>query len=147
MKGKFSVLSVNISEEKGEKKKPVEGIELRPGHGLVGDAHAGDWHRQVSLLADEDIETMRGRGVALHPGDFAENITTRGVPLASLPVGTRLRIGSAVLQVTQIGKECHHGCAIRKAVGDCVMPRMGIFCEVVEGGRVSRDDIGYYGIG
>ena len=142
----FTVLSVNVSRKKGERKTPVPGAELRRQHGLVGDAHAGPWHRQVSLLADEDIETMRGRGVELSPGDFAENITTRGAPLATLPVGTRLQIGPTVLEVTQIGKECHTGCAIREQVGDCVMPRKGIFCAVIEGGTISCEDTCHYSL-
>jgi len=112
---------------------------LKENHGIVGDAHAGDWHRQVSLLADEDIEAMRGKGVEIRFGDFAENITTRGVDLASLPVGTRLNLGPAELEVTQIGKECHSHCAIYRAVGDCVMPRRGIFARVLRGGEVSLD--------
>jgi MOSC domain-containing protein YiiM len=93
----------------------------------------------VSLLAEEEIDTMRGKGLELRYGDFAENITTSGVDLAVLPVGTRLRLGPTVLEITQIGKECHHGCAIRQAVGDCVMPRRGVFARVLEGGEISRD--------
>ena len=145
--GAFRVLSINLSREKGVQKEPVESATLRPEHGLEGDAHAGDWHRQVSLLADEDIETMRGKGITLEFGDFAENITTRGVDLCALPVGSRLYIGDAELEVTQIGKECHHGCAIYQAVGDCVMPRKGIFARVLRGGRIDRDSLGSYRIG
>jgi MOSC domain-containing protein YiiM len=144
MRREFSILSVNISDRTGEQKKPVEKVVLRENHGIVGDAHAGDWHRQVSLLAEEDIDTMRGRGIELGYGDFAENITTRGLDLGALPVGTRLTVGSAVLEVTQIGKECHHGCAIYAAVGDCVMPRRGVFARVVEGGEVSRESRCHY---
>jgi MOSC domain-containing protein YiiM len=140
----FRILAINISARQGEQKRPVERAFLRENHGIVGDAHAGDWHRQVSLLADEAIDTMRGRGIELAFGDFAENITTRGVELASLPVGARLHLGPAVLEVTQIGKECHHGCAIRQAVGDCVMPRLGIFARVLQGGEVSGDSECYY---
>jgi MOSC domain-containing protein YiiM len=132
----FSILSLNISGNTGEKKTPVERIELREDFGIVGDAHAGFGHRQVSLLADEDIGTMRGRGMELRPGDFAENITTSGVALSLLPVGTRLTLGEAVLEVSQIGKECHHGCAIREIVGECVMPSRGIFARVLRGGEV-----------
>lgn len=145
--GEFKVLSINVSRETGVQKEPVDFAILRTSHGIEGDAHAGDWHRQVSLLADEDIETMRGKGVDLDFGDFAENITTRGVDLGSLPVGTRLWIGEAELEVTQIGKECHQGCAIFQAVGDCVMPRKGIFARVLKGGRIDRDSIGRYRIG
>ena len=133
----FRIVSINISERRGEQKTPVPEAELRVGHGIVGDAHAGDWHRQVSLLADEDVQTMRGHGVELGCGDFAENVTTRGVDLAALPVGTRLHLGEAVVEVTQIGKECHHDCAVYRAVGDCVMPRRGIFARVLKAGRIS----------
>lgn len=140
----FKILSVNISRKTGEQKKPVERALLVAGHGIEGDAHAGDWHRQVSLLADEDIETMRGKGIELTGGDFAENITTAGVALGRLPVGSRLYIGEAVLEVTQIGKECHQGCAIFQAVGDCVMPRRGIFTRVLQGGELSRESRCYY---
>jgi len=119
-------------------------VKLEAGHGIVGDAHAGPWHRQVSLLADEDIETMRGKGIDLEYGDFAENITTRGIELAALPVGARLNLGGCEIEVTQIGKECHHGCAIFDAVGDCVMPRRGIFAKVLKGGTISRDSRCYY---
>jgi len=137
-----SILAVNISTEKGTRKKSVDAAVLRAGHGIEGDAHAGDWHRQVSLLADESIETMRGRGLELGPGDFAENLTVRGLNLWSLPVGTTLRIGiDVVLEVTQIGKECHQGCEIRRQVGDCVMPRQGIFARVIHGGPVQPGDI------
>jgi MOSC domain-containing protein YiiM len=139
MTGEFRILSVNVSARTGEQKSPVERAVLREGHGIEGDAHAGDWHRQVSLLADEDIETMRGRGVVLGCGDFAENITTADVDLGSLPVGATLTLGTALLEVTQIGKECHHGCAIFQAVGDCVMPRRGIFARVLRGGVIDRE--------
>ena len=144
MKGEFSILSVNISERTGVQKTPVARALLKEGHGIQGDAHAGDWHRQVSLLADEDIATMRGRGVELGFGDFAENITTRGVDLGSLPIGARLERGAALLVVTQIGKECHHGCAIFQAVGDCVMPRRGVFARVLRGGEIDRESRCHY---
>jgi len=144
MRKPFSILSINISDRKGVQKRPVEEALLRAGHGIEGDAHAGAWHRQVSLLADEDIQTMRGRGVEINFGDFAENITTQGFELAALPVGTRLYLGEAVLEVTQIGKECHQGCAIYQAVGDCVMPRRGIFTKVIQGGTVRRDSECHY---
>ena len=144
MRREFAILSVNISQRTGEQKKPVERAVLRAGHGIEGDAHAGDCHRQVSLLAEEDIDTMRGRGIDLGFGDFAENITTRGIDLGSLPLGARLVIGPAVLEVTQIGKECHQGCAIFQAVGDCVMPRRGIFTRVITGGEISRESRCHY---
>jgi MOSC domain-containing protein YiiM len=144
MRKSFSILSINISDRKGVQKHPVSEAVLRSGHGIEGDAHAGDWHRQVSLLADEDIRTMRGKGVEIDYGDFAENITTRGVDLAGLPIGTRLSLGEAILEVTQIGKECHQGCAIFQAVGDCVMPRRGIFTRVLQGGAINSDSECYY---
>ena len=135
------VVSVNISEKKGTLKKPVPEIELKLRHGIVGDAHAGDWHRQISLLAEESIDTMRPRSpIALDSGVFAENINTEGIDLKGLPVGTHLRIGGTEVEVTQIGKECHNDCAIKKAVGKCVMPTEGIFCEVITPGRVQKGD-------
>ncbi len=133
----FSILSINISREKGVQKDPVSNGVLVANHGIEGDAHAGPWHRQVSFLAEEDIDTMRGNGIELEPGDFAENITTRGVLIGDLPVGTRLFIDDAELEITQIGKECHHGCAIFQAIGDCVMPRKGVFAKVLRGGTIS----------
>ncbi len=137
MSGEFKILSINISREVGTKKTPVPSATLREGHGIVGDAHAGDWHRQVSLLAEEDINGMRGRGITIGYGDFAENITTQGIDLGSLPVGAQLALGGALLEITQIGKECHQGCAIFRAVGDCVMPRRGVFARVIRGGEIS----------
>lgn len=134
------VVAVNISERKGIRKHEVPYIELLPHHGIVGDAHAGDWHRQVSLLAEESIDTMRALGLSLTAGAFAENINTIGISLKTLPVGTLLQIGPAVLRVTQIGKECHNDCAIKKTTGKCVMPTEGIFCEVVIPGRVQKGD-------
>lgn len=135
------VVAVSISATKGVKKDNVPAARVKVNFGLEGDAHAGDWHRQVSLLAIESIEKMRRQGLELHPGDFAENLTTQGLDLAHLPVGTRLRVGPEVeLEVTQIGKACHHGCAIKQAVGDCVMPREGIFARVLKGGVVHPDD-------
>ena len=135
------VVSVNISERKGQQKHPVEAIELRLRHGIVGDAHAGDWHRQISLLAEESIDTMRAAApVPLEPGVFAENINTFGIDLKHLSVGTRLRIGETEVEVTQIGKESHNDCAIKKAVGRCVMPTDGIFAVVVREGTVRPGD-------
>ena len=146
MRKKFEIVSLNISEKKGEAKRPVDGINLRVGHGIEGDAHAGDWHRQVSLLAEEEIEGMREKLPTLGPGDFAENITTRGIDLPSLPVGTNLVIGTVELEVTQIGKACHKGCAIMEQVGECVMPEKGIFAEVTKGGGITLEDTGSYDI-
>jgi len=134
------VVAVCISEKKGERKTPVECVELRENHGIVGDAHAGDWHRQVSLLATESIEKMRRMGLDVTAGDFAENITTSGIELVTLPIGTRLQVGQALLEVTQIGKECHTRCAIFYQAGDCVMPKEGIFAKVITGGAVAPGD-------
>ena len=134
------VLAVCISENKGERKKPVESVELRENHGIIGDAHAGDWHRQVSLLAQESIDKMRALGLDVSAGDFAENITTSGIDLVSLPIGTHLQIGETLLEVTQIGKECHTRCAIFYQAGDCVMPKEGIFVKVLQGGIIGTGD-------
>ena len=135
------VTAVNISEKKGVRKRPVPYIELKLRHGIVGDAHAGDWHRQISLLADESVDTMRTIcPIELDAGIFAENINTRGIDLKHLPVGTHLRIGETEVEVTQIGKECHNDCAIKKATGKCVMPTEGIFAVVVREGRVRAGD-------
>ena len=135
------VVSVNISEKKGPLKKPVAEIHLKLRHGIVGDAHAGDWHRQISLLAEESVDTMRALSPSpLDPGVFAENINTVGIDLKHLPVGTRLRIGETEVEVTQIGKECHNDCAIKKTVGKCVMPTEGIFAIVVKEGTVRAGD-------
>jgi MOSC domain-containing protein YiiM len=136
------VVSVNISEQKGTRKHPLRGPVTITMLGMQGDAHAGDWHRQLSLLAQESIDKMQGHGLVLQPGDFAENITTQGLGLLTLPIGTRLKIGTAVtMEVTQIGKECHLGCEIRKLVGDCVMPREGIFTRVITPGTIEAGDI------
>ena len=135
------VTAVNISERKGTRKHQVPYIDLRLHHGIVGDAHAGDWHRQVSLLADESVDTMRAAcPIPLDAGVFAENINTRGIVLKILPVGTRLRIGEAELEVTQIGKQCHNDCEIRRTAGTCVMPTEGIFAIVIKEGRVQAGD-------
>ena len=134
------VTAVCISERKGTRKHTVPFIEVKKDHGIVGDAHAGNWHRQISLLADESVDTMRGKGVALQPGDFAENILTRGLELNTLPVGTVLRVGETRLQVTQIGKECHNDCEIRRLVGTCVMPTKGIFAIVLDEGTIRPGD-------
>ena len=135
-----TVKAVCISENKGERKTPVASVELRENHGIVGDAHAGDWHRQVSLLASESIDKMRAMGLDVDSGDFAENITTLGINLVSLPVGTRLQVGDTIMEVTQIGKECHNRCAIYDQAGDCVMPKEGIFARVLTGGIVTPGD-------
>lgn len=131
------VVAVCISEERGTSKHAVASGTLVREWGLKGDAHAGDWHRQVSLLAAESIEKMRALGVDVEPGSFAENIVTEGVELVSLPIGTRMRIGEALVEVTQIGKVCHDRCAIFEQVGDCIMPREGIFVRVLEEATIS----------
>ena len=134
------VVSVNISERKGTVKKEVPEIRLRLRHGIQGDAHAGDWHRQVSLLAEESVDKMRALLPQLQPGAFAENINTRGLSLKTLPVGTRLRLGETVVEVTQIGKQCHSDCEIKRLTGTCVMPTEGIFAVVVKEGTVRKGD-------
>ncbi len=137
-----SVVAVCTSRKKGTKKEPVAEVILKEEYGVMGDAHAdGQTHRQVSLLAMESIGKMREQGFDLKPGDFAENITTLGIDLVSLPVGTIIKVGNeAVMEISQIGKECHAGCAIRRQVGDCIMPREGVFARVIQGGRIKAGD-------
>lgn len=135
------VVAVNISEKKGVPKKPVEAGEFIENHGINGDAHAGNWHRQVSLLGQESIDKVKALGIkGLCTGKFAENITTEGIELYSLPIGALFEINGAVLEVTQIGKECHRKCAIYRQIGDCVMPREGIFARVLKGGIIKSGD-------
>ncbi len=135
------IVAVSLSTNKGVKKTNILLGTLIENYGLENDAHAGDWHRQVSLLAIESISKIREKGIDVNPGDFAENITTEGIKLWELPVGTRLKLGEDTLvEVTQIGKECHDRCAIYKQVGDCVMPREGIFVKVLKGGTVKPED-------
>ena len=135
------VAAICTSSEKGVVKNPQEQAELRLEHGLVGDAHAGDWHRQVSLLATESIEKIRRVIPDLNDGAFAENIVTEGVDLLSLSIGDHINLGQGIeLEVTQIGKECHNSCAIKQQTGDCVMPREGIFCRVLAGGTLKKGD-------
>lgn len=136
------VIAVCTSQKKHEKKINTGSGILRANYGVIGDAHAdGNTHRQISLLATESIDKMRKLGLNVHPGDFAENITTEGINLASLPVGAQLYLGEeALLQVTQIGKVCHNPCAIGRQVGDCIMPREGIFARVLSGGKVIIGD-------
>ncbi|UCG77748.1 MAG: MOSC domain-containing protein [Nitrospirota bacterium] len=138
MNGK--VESVNLSKDKGTKKSPVFEASLIKDHGFDGDAHASSqWHRQVSLLALESIEKMRAKGLKVGPGDFAENITTSGLELTVLKIGTILKIGENIeVEVSQIGKECHDRCEIYHQAGDCVMPREGIFVTVIEGGKIRK---------
>ena len=135
------VTAVNISEKKGVRKHAVPYVELKRHHGIVGDAHAGDWHRQISLLADESVDTMREVcPIELDAGVFAENINTRGIELKTLPVGTHLRVRETELEVTQIGKQCHNDCQIKRTAGKCVMPTEGIFAIVIKEGRVKAGD-------
>ena len=136
-----SVIAINVSAQKGTIKSSVQSAEFKKRHGIVGDAHAADWHRQISLLAQESVDKMRAMGaVELVPGIFAENITTEGIELHTLPVGTRLRIGPCEVQVTQIGKECHQHCQIYQQVGMCIMPLEGVFVEVIAEGTVRAGD-------
>ncbi len=137
------VVSINISDRKGVRKTPVKEALLKTGYGMEGDAHASsEWHRQVSLLALESIRKMQQMGLDVKPGDFAENVTTEGIDLLSLPVGTRMAIGEDTeLEVSQIGKECRARCAIYYQAGDCVMPKEGIFVRVLRGGKVREGDI------
>lgn len=140
--GRGNVLAVNISEKRGEKKHNINKAYLRADHGIETDAHSGDWHRQVSLLSLSSFEKMRKMGAEVFYGDFAENITVEGLDVATLPIGTKLKIGEVLVEVTQIGKECHNsGCAIKKQVGSCVMPLEGIFTRVLTSGWVEIGDI------
>jgi MOSC domain-containing protein YiiM len=135
------IIAVCISANKGERKKNVGSGTLIENHGLANDAHAGDWHRQVSLLAQESINKMVAAGLDVGAGDFAENLTTEGIDLCGLPIGTRLTVGdSCLLEITQIGKICHERCAIFYQAGDCVMPREGIFARVLSGGEVATGE-------
>lgn len=131
------LIAVCRSERTGVPKRPLAEALLRGGHGLVGDAHAGPWHRQVSLLDAADIAEMERFGLELEPGDFGENLVVGGVDLGALGIGSVISVGEAVLRVTQIGKECHDRCAIYEAAGDCIMPRKGLFAEVVRGARIA----------
>jgi len=135
------VVAVSVSDRKGVKKSNVETARLLEDHGVENDAHAGRWHRQVSLLAMESIRKIRDKGLDVEPGDFAENITTEGILLWKLPIGKRLKLGKDVVaEVTQIGKECHSRCSIYHQVGDCVMPREGIFVRIIGGGIIEPGD-------
>ena len=138
---KAKVVSINISDKKGMRKKPVKEAEIITDHGIKGDAHASNtWHRQISLLALESIKKMQDLGLKVKPGDFAENITTEGIDLVTLPIGTQMKIGDVEAEVSQIGKECHTRCAIYYLAGDCVMPKEGIFIKVIKGGKIRVGD-------
>ncbi|MHC4460585.1 MAG: MOSC domain-containing protein [Planctomycetota bacterium] len=139
MKGRIKAIS--ISKDRGTRKDNVPAAELKVGFGIVGDAHAGNWHRQVSLLGQESIEKMRAKGAKVSAGDFAENITTERIDLQSLTIGGKLRLGADVeVEITQFGKECHSRCEIFQQVGDCVMPREGVFAKVTKPGRIKPGD-------
>jgi MOSC domain-containing protein YiiM len=138
---KGAIKAISISKERGTKKYNVPTAELKAGFGIAGDAHAGDWHRQVSLLGEESIDKMRAKGTVLSEGDFAENITTEGIDLQSLTIGSKLRLGpEAEVEITQFGKKCHGGCTIFQQVGDCIMPREGVFAKVTKPGQVKTGD-------
>jgi MOSC domain-containing protein YiiM len=143
---KFTVESVNIAAAKGVPKHEVLEISCRENHGIEGDAHAGDWHRQVSLLAGEAIDAMKAKGLTLAPGAFGENIVTRGVDWSRAKIGDRISIDEVELLITQIGKECHSRCAIYYAAGDCIMPKQGIFAKVLKGGKIHAQSSGDYHI-
>lgn len=156
--GEFEIVSFNLSERTGIRKKSVDSVKFSEGRGIDGDAHSGLLEkRQVSFLAMEEIESASeiaraklgsdSAFASLKPGDFAENITTRGVVLHELPVGTRLEIGTALLEISQIGKECHTSCEIRRLVGDCAMPRKGVFARVLRAGEATHADRGHYSFG
>ena len=140
----MKIESIAISKKKGTRKVQVEEVSLIQDFGLEGDAHAGPWHRQVSFLASESIKQAREQGLDVTFGDFAENIATSGIDWLKIPIGTRVKLGeTALVEVTQIGKECHNKCAIYYMAGDCIMPKEGIFARVLEGGKIRRgDDVG-----
>ncbi|MFZ0132823.1 MAG: MOSC domain-containing protein [Desulfobacterales bacterium] len=138
---RMKIVSIAVSRKKGTRKKCVESAELIAGYGLSTDAHAGPWHRQVSFLAAESIAAARGRGLTVDFGDFAENIATTGIDWPAVPIGTRFRLGqTAVVEITQIGKECRNKCAIYYQAGDCIMPREGVFARVLAGGIIRTGD-------
>ncbi len=138
---KGRIKAISISKDRGTKKYNVPTAELKAGFGIEGDAHAGDWHRQISLLGEEAIDKMRAKGADVTEGDFAENITTEGIDLQSLTIGSKLRLGTeAEVEITQFGKQCHSGCAIFQQVGDCIMPREGVFAKVTKPGQVKTGD-------
>jgi MOSC domain-containing protein YiiM len=137
----MKIVSLSTSTKKGTQKATVQEAVLIKEHGVEGDAHAGDWHRQISFLASESIEKVRRQGLDVTFGDFAENIATEGVDWQSVPIGTRLKLGeTALVEITQIGKECHNKCAIYYKAGDCIMPKEGIFARVLEGGILHCGD-------
>ncbi len=137
----MKIVSIAVSRKKGTRKVPVEEAKLLKNHGLIGDAHAGEWHRQVSFLASESIENARKNGLNVTFGDFAENIATLGIDWVNLPIGSRVKLGNSVeVEISQIGKECHKKCAIFYQAGDCIMPREGVFARVITGGTICCGD-------
>lgn len=137
----MKIISIAVSKKKGTRKVQVQQASIIKNHGIEGDAHAGPWHRQVSFLAGESIETARNNGLEVTFGDFAENIATSGVDWKNLPVGTRVKLGeSAEVEISQIGKECHNRCAIYYQAGDCIMPKEGVFARVIVGGKIRCGD-------
>ena len=137
----MKIVSIALSRKKGTRKVPVEEAKLLKNHGLIGDAHAGEWHRQVSFLASESIEKARKNGLNVTFGDFAENIATLGIDWVNLPIGSRVKLGNSVeVEISQIGKECHKKCAIFYQAGDCIMPREGVFARVITGGTICCGD-------
>ena len=132
-----TVTAICISEKRGTQKKTLDTARLRTDQGIEGDAHAGHWHRQVSLLSQEEIDAFRAEGADVYPGAFGENLAVQGIPLKVLPVGTRLQCGSVLLEVTQIGKDCHSHCTIYYQMGKCIMPSNGIFARVLQEGEIS----------
>lgn len=138
---KGRIKAISVSEKKGTRKKNVPEAQLKIDHGIIGDAHAGKWHRQISLLSFESICKAVKQGIIISPGDFAENITTEGIDLHLLKVGDRIFLGKDTeLEITQIGKKCHSECEIYKQLGDCIMPREGIFAKVIKGGSIKVGD-------
>ena len=138
---KGRIKAISISENRGTQKYNVPAAQLKAGFGIEGDAHGGNWHRQISLLAEKSIAKMRAKGATVTSGDFAENITTEGIDLQSLTIGSKLRLGAdAEVEITQFGKECHSGCEIFQQIGDCIMPREGVFAKVIKPGRVKPGD-------
>ena len=138
----MKIVSIAMSKKKGTRKVLVNEASILTNHGLEGDAHAGPWHRQVSFLASESIERAREQGLEVTFGDFAENISTTGIDWRKVPIGTCLLLGeSAMVEVTQIGKECHNKCAIYYQAGDCIMPKEGIFARVLQGGKIKNGDV------
>lgn len=134
------VISTNISEIRGIQKHNVGKVKLIEDYGIENDAHAGKWHRQVSLLSHEKIEAFRAKGAEVKDGAFGENIVVSGIDFKSLPVGTRFKCNDVILEMTQIGKECHHGCEIFQKMGECIMPKEGVFAKIIQGGEIAVGD-------